>query len=211
MFNRLVDRYERLNHLLSLRIDQYWRRKTLRYLKPPVLDLCCGTGEVAALLHRFGRGPVIGVDFAERMLRQARRRRPYAWYLQADARALPLRDAAVPTVSCFFSLRNLSDLPAFFAEVYRVLQPGGRAVFLDMTLPPVPLRPLYSRYLRWILPRMAGLLGASPEDYRYLADSIHRLQPQRIGSLLKQAGFVEVAARSLVGGTAGLWVAKKPL
>ncbi len=210
MFDRLAGHYERLNHLLSLRIDQYWRRKALRFLEPPVLDLCCGTGEVADLLARFGRGPVVGVDFSWSMLRQARIRRSVALYVQAEAQALPFGPERFATVSCFFSLRNIPYLTAFFGEVYRVLRPGGRAVFLDMTLPPVPLRPLYSFYLRQVLPRVAGFLGAPQEDYRYLARSIHHLPAAKIRRMLQEAGFRQVEAQQLVAGTAGLWVAHRP-
>ncbi len=211
MFDRLVDRYERLNHWLSLRIDHYWRRQALRYLKPPLLDLCCGTGEVAALVQRFGQDPGVGLDFSEAMLRQARQRRPDARFVLADALHLPFADQRFQTVTCFFSLRNIPHWARLFAEVYRVLRPGGTWVLVDMTLPELPFRGPYRLYLRHLLPRLAALLGARREDYAYLARSIHGFPAPRVLSALRAAGFHPVEARTLVGGTAGLWIARRPL
>ena len=210
MFDRLVDHYERLNHRLSLRIDHYWRRQTLRYLKPPVLDLCCGTGEVAALLHRFGLPGGVGLDFSEAMLRRARARWPNAQWVRADALALPFANGQFQTATCFFGLRNIAQPRRLFAEVYRVLRPGGRWVILDMILPEAPVRWPYSLYLRHLLPRLAALWGAPRADYEYLAESIHRLPVTEIRGLLQATGFALVDTRSLLGGTAGLWIAHKP-
>src|SRR5712691_4522264 len=79
MFTRIAPRYDLLNHLLSLQLDRLWRKRAARHLYPTlqdhnalVLDLCCGTGDLALALARVGPARIIGADFSHSMLVCAR-------------------------------------------------------------------------------------------------------------------------------------------
>src|SRR5256885_2657676 len=79
MFTSIAPRYDLLNHLLSANVDKLWWRRTARILRPimrradaHVLDLCCGTGDMAFALRKQGNAAKItGADFSHAMLSRA--------------------------------------------------------------------------------------------------------------------------------------------
>jgi ubiquinone/menaquinone biosynthesis C-methylase UbiE len=142
MFGRVAHRYDLANHLLSLNIDRLWRARAARRVAPVlarpgarVLDICCGTGDLAIELQRSSRGPVLGSDFCHPMLLAARRkiarpnvarRSPAVALFESDALQLPLRDGSLDLLTVAFGFRNLANYAAGLAEMRRVLRPGGR-------------------------------------------------------------------------------------
>lgn len=213
MFERIAPRYDRLNRLLSLRLDQYWRRLTVRAVhvgaEDTVVDLACGTGDLSELAVRAG-ARVVGVDFAGRMLGVARRRRIGAVFVQADAGCLPLPSGWATVVLSGFALRNFVSLPLVFTEAARVLTSGGRLGLLEVDIP-------RHRLLRWghrlYFTRLVPLLGALLADvwaYAYLPQSVSYLPTEnQLRALLAQAGFHRIVKRSLSGGVAQLITAEK--
>lgn len=88
-----------------------------------VLDIGCGTGQLAAALA--GRARVWGVDPAEAMLEQARAAAPRAGFKLARAESLPFKDGWFER-AVFRLVLHLVDRPLALAEARRVLVPGGR-------------------------------------------------------------------------------------
>ena len=138
MFRRIAPRYDLLNHLLSLDIDKLWRRRVAKrfraVLQDPnarVLDLCCGTGDLAfALRKEAPKGAAItGSDFVPEMLVRARAKSAASngkiEFVEADALSLPFADAGYDLVSCAFGFRNLANYQRGLQEIVRVLKPGG--------------------------------------------------------------------------------------
>ncbi|MGH2781124.1 MAG: class I SAM-dependent methyltransferase, partial [Thermoleophilaceae bacterium] len=119
MFDRIAPRYDRVNRVMSLGLDQRWRRRTVQALDLPpgstVLDLACGTGDLCTAVAAAGRRP-IGVDLSAGMLAAARTNAPL---VRGDALVLPLPDAAVDGIVSGFGLRNFVDLRMFFDECAR--------------------------------------------------------------------------------------------
>jgi demethylmenaquinone methyltransferase / 2-methoxy-6-polyprenyl-1,4-benzoquinol methylase len=217
MFSRIVPRYDRMNRLMSFGMDAGWRRAAVRAARPAgaaVLDVGCGTGDLAFALARAGAASVVGADFSPAMLRAARARRgsaSLAW-LAADALRLPFPDRTFDRVTNAFVLRNLVDLPAAFAEFHRVLRPGGRLVCLDMTQPPPgPFAAAYRLYFNRLMPPIAGLLSGDRDAYRYLPASLEGFpDADGLAAMLAGAGFADVRYRRLGGGAVALHVADCP-
>jgi demethylmenaquinone methyltransferase/2-methoxy-6-polyprenyl-1,4-benzoquinol methylase len=211
MFDRIAPRYDMLNRLFSFRLDQRWRRETIRTLAlssyDVVLDLACGTGDLSELAARTG-ARVIGVDFARNMLTSARQRRISAALVQADASALPFRAGQFSALVSGFALRNFVSIPDVLREAARVVAPGGRIAFLEVDTPPHPL-------LRWghgvYFNRVVPLLGALFSDawaYAYLPRSVAYLpEPAVLRQMFEIAGFHTVTRRRLSGGIAQLLTA----
>lgn len=136
MFDRIAPRYELVNRLMTLGLDAGWRRRAVRELQldsgSQVVDLGCGTGDLCRVLGRAGLRAV-GVDMAAGMLAMAHTAAPL---VRADALQLPLADASVDGAVSGFALRNVVDIAACFREAARVIRPGGRAVFLEVSEPP---------------------------------------------------------------------------
>lgn len=237
LFDRIAPRYDRANHLLSLSVDRYWRWRAARAVERllegaieadhpaprarRLLDLCCGTGDLAqALAARRRRWQIFASDFTHRMLLLARakaaRRTPHAAagvvWIEADALRLPLAGGFADAVTTAFGFRNLADYRAALAEFHRLLKPGGVLAILEFSQPTLPLLgPLYGWYFRRVLPRLGGWIAGSGEPYRYLPSSVARFPaPAELANWIEQAGFAAVRFRRLTGGIAVLHTARRP-
>jgi demethylmenaquinone methyltransferase/2-methoxy-6-polyprenyl-1,4-benzoquinol methylase len=207
MFDRIAPRYDLVNRVMTFRLDVGWRRAAVDALAlvpdSRVLDLACGTGDLCRELERVPY-TTVGVDFSFGMLDQARTDAPL---VQGDALRLPVPDHAVDGVTCGFALRNFADLAGFFAEVARVLRPGGRAALLEVAEPRSRLlRTGHSVYFGRVVPRIGAMLSDA-NAYRYLPKSVAYLPPpERMLEMLCDAGFARVERRLLTRGLAQLLV-----
>lgn len=205
MFDRIAARYDRLNRILTFRLDVGWRRTAVRALGLPagarVLDLACGTGDLCRDLAAAGHRPV-GVDFSAGMLAVARTDVPL---VRADVLCLPAPDGVADGITCGFALRNLAALEPFFAECARVLRPGGRVALLDVAEPEHPLlRAGHDLWFRRVVPFVGGLLS-DREAYAYLPASTAYLPPPDVlAGQVRTAGFEAVERRALGLGAAQL-------
>ncbi len=210
MFDRVARRYDLLNRLLTFGLDRRWRRRSVRLLGLEagslVADLACGTGDFCAELQRAGLGAV-GVDFSKGMLRHATTVAPL---VRADVLRLPLANRSVDGAVCGFALRNLADLEAFYAELARVVRPGGRIALLEVAEPSTGLlRWGHRLYFGRVVPAAGGLLS-DRVAYRYLPASARLLPaPDVLTDALEAAGFAETEHRTLSGGIAQLFTATR--
>jgi len=180
MFDQIAPKYDRANRVLSLGLDQGWRRQAIRLLgekaQGDVLDLCAGTLDLTEMLIDRGAKSVVSVDFSEQMLDVgAQKLDPEAPFrcVVADARCLPLEDNSVDAILCAFGLRNVPEVEKAIAECARVLRPGGRMVVLDFFQPTTFLsRLLQGTYNRFVVPIVGGFITGFREAYAYLTGSI---------------------------------------
>ncbi|MEX0755263.1 MAG: ubiquinone/menaquinone biosynthesis methyltransferase [Actinomycetota bacterium] len=205
MFDTIAGRYDLVNRVMTFGMDVGWRRRAIRDLRLPggalVADLACGTGDLCRELDTAGYRAV-GFDFSFGMLAEARTRVPL---VQADALALPLADGRIDGVTCGFALRNVVSLETLFAELARVVRPGGRIALLDASVPDNPaLRIGHGVYFNRVVPLVGGLLS-DREAYRYLPRSLAYLPPgPDLVTMLGVAGFDDAVRTQLGGGAAQL-------
>ncbi|HUL16699.1 MAG TPA: bifunctional demethylmenaquinone methyltransferase/2-methoxy-6-polyprenyl-1,4-benzoquinol methylase UbiE [Terriglobales bacterium] len=227
MFAQIAPRYDLLNHLLSFQLDRLWRARTARILKPildrpdaVVLDLCCGTGDLAMALSHNARARVIGADFAHPMLvraaeKAATKLHPVAEnrirFLETDALCLPFAGATFDLITTAFGFRNLANYEAGLREIRRVLKPRGTLAILEFTEPPEGfLGNLYRWYFCKVLPRIGGIISRNPSAYSYLPQSVSRFfRPNELTALLCSLGFEEAQVRVWTFGTLALHTARR--
>lgn len=221
LFSEIAHRYDLLNHVLSLNIDRRWRRRAVAALdwkrapEGTYLDACAGTLDLAlTLADRPGfHGRVVGADFALPMLARGRPKidgHPVD-PVCGDTQRLPFRSGSFAGAMVGFGVRNLSDLAAGFGELCRVLEPRGRLVVLEFTVPPGRLlRAGYLVYFNHILPRVGRLVSGHPWAYSYLPRSVRDFPgPDALAELLREAGFASVEWRLVSGGIVAIHVAAK--
>ncbi len=206
MFDRIAPRYDMMNRLISLGLDQGWRRIALDRARvgpgDRVLDLACGTGDMCEAARARG-AVVVGADFAREMLRGARQREIDANFVAADAARLPVATASIDVLTCGFALRNFVSLPEVFSEIARVLAPGGRIALIDVDRPRSALvrfgHSLYfDRFVPWLGARLSDR-----DAYRYLPESTAYLpDADELFAMLGKAGIQQIAKKSLLLGTA---------
>lgn len=207
MFDAIAPRYDRLNRIISFRLDVRWRRRAVRDLALPggsvVLDLASGTGDLCIDLARAGIEP-ISIDLSYGMLSADQSGAPR---VQADILRLPVPDNSVDGVTCGFALRNLVDLPSFFEELGRVVRPGGRIALLDVSVPSnAAVRWGNNIYFGKVVPRIGAALSDGAA-YRYLPKSVAYLpEPEDMLKSLCNAGFNDVSHAQLSGGLTQLMV-----
>jgi demethylmenaquinone methyltransferase/2-methoxy-6-polyprenyl-1,4-benzoquinol methylase len=214
MFTAIAPTYDRLNRIISFRLDQRWRRQAVRRLgweRAPegvYLDLCAGTMDFGATLARQSgfRGRIIGADFAPAMLRHGRGKADRLDPVTADALELPFPSAAFDGAMVGWGLRNLVDLDAGLGEAARVLKPGARLVILDMTLPPSPVpRRAFQLYFRRVLPWIGRLISKHTTAYDWLPESTQSFPPPaEVARRMEAQGFREVQYKLFVGGVCAL-------
>jgi demethylmenaquinone methyltransferase/2-methoxy-6-polyprenyl-1,4-benzoquinol methylase len=235
MFGEIAPRYDLLNHLLSLNVDRYWRRRTVQIVPPqttgplaeaPILDLCTGTGDLALAYYRAAKGKVavVGADFCPEMLELAKPKgervraslqqpgpATLEWH-EADTQQLPFATDTYQIVSVAFGLRNVADTDRGLAEMVRVCRPGGKIAVLEFTTPRrQPLKGLYGAYFRHVLPRIGQLLMRNNSAaYEYLPQSVREfLQYEALAERMTFAGLRHVTFHPLTFGLATLYVGEK--
>lgn len=222
MFDEIAPRYDFLNHFLSAGIDRRWRKRAIRSLaltgREVVLDLCCGTGDLAieAVGATPGAAHVLGVDFSPVMLAygvaKLRRRRldREIMLVRGDASNIPVAGRSVDAITIGFGIRNVDDRGAACREMRRVLKPGGRLAILDFGIPSSPIfRQLYLSYFRHVLPRLGRWISGSRTAYTYLPESVGAFESDEFMDLLRTSGFVNVAADPMMGASVFLYTARR--
>jgi len=217
MFDRISPSYDRMNLLMSMGRDGRWRRLGVRASRAQpgdaALDVCCGTGDFAVELRRAvgPSGRVVGLDFSPQMLEVARRKCSAVEWQQGNALALPFADGEFAAACVGFGVRNLSDHRRGFAEMARVVRPGGRVVCLEMSTPPAPIRPFSQLWTDHGVPVLGRIVAHDPEAYRYLPASVHRFpSAPELAEIMREAGLVDVGYRRLMMGVVALHVGKVP-
>jgi len=214
MFDAIAHRYDLMNRVMTFGFDQSWRRLVVKMASLPagglLLDLACGTGDIAALAAgRYSASPIVAADFSSNMLKEARRRFPGAaiTWLACDANHLPFADSQFHAVTFAYLLRNVSDVKAVLAEVHRVLAPGGRAVCLDTTPPRGLVAPLVKLYFTAAVPLLGKLLAGDQASYSYLTGStMNFYAAEDLATLFAAAGFQDAGFRRLMcGSVAAHW------
>lgn len=213
MFDAIAGHYDLMNRLMTLGQDQRWRRFVVERVgdfgNGAVLDLACGTGDIAALLCQVSpRARVIGADFSLNMLTEARHRfatLPVSWQA-CDANHLPFQDQVFQAVTFGYLLRNVDDALQVLREVRRVLVDGGRVVCLDTTPPKKNLfYPFIRFYMHVIIPVLGRFVARDKAAYAYLTGSTMDFhEAEELAGLFREADFRNVAYRRFMFGTIGI-------
>lgn len=223
MFDRIAKTYDPLNRILSMGIDESWRRKVAKRLPNKedleILDLATGTGDL--LFAMVKKHPSVkratGMDLSEGMLDIAREKldkrkldEPIT-FAAGDATKLPVEDASYDVVSNSFGIRNVANLDDALSEMYRVLKPGGRALILEFGLPKnAALRWGYLLYFRNILPMLGGMISGDKDAYRYLNQTVEQFPyGDTFVKRMEEVGFQQVSATPLQFGIAFLYQGEK--
>jgi demethylmenaquinone methyltransferase / 2-methoxy-6-polyprenyl-1,4-benzoquinol methylase len=217
MFDRISPAYDRMNRIMSLGMDGSWRALAVRASGAApgdaVLDVCCGTGDLAIeLLDAVStRGRVVGLDFSQAMLDAARRKSSQIEWVRGDALALPFGDGEFGAATIGFGMRNLADPLRGFAELARVVRPGGRVVCLELTDPPAWAAPFARLWTDRAVPLLGRLVARETDAYRYLPASVHRFPAaDELAAVMGRAGLRRVRYRRLSGGAVAVHVGTVP-
>jgi demethylmenaquinone methyltransferase/2-methoxy-6-polyprenyl-1,4-benzoquinol methylase len=225
MFIAVPHRYDLVNHVITWFLDSRWRHKAagecLNAQPGHILDLCCGTGDLAIDISRIAdrRVEVTGIDYSQPMLNIARSKALASYidvnFIYGDAAALPFADGYFECIGISFAFRNLTyknpQTRIYLSEVCRVLAPGGKFVIVETSQPERRLiRMMFHLYLRCFVANIGYWLSGNKSAYKYLAESARRFyNTEEVKDLLLSSGFREFYSRPLFLGAAAVYVAVK--
>ena len=218
LFNAIPKQYDFLNSFLSLGLDSRWRRRAAQCsvdgTEQSIIDLGVGTGKsLAAFLKRHRFDYAVGCDFSQEMLKRAQRRlKGKATLMACDFHALPFPNQTFDIATGSFILRSVQQMSSFLNEVKRVLKPGAKAVFLELTRPKNPLvrRLCYEPYLKWMVPCIGRIFSRHGEAYQFLSQSVLAFpEPEKLAEEFKTAGFTQVVLKPFSFGIVTLIIGRR--
>ena len=221
MFNNIANKYDFLNHFLSMGIDKGWRKKAIaevgKVAPYTILDVATGTGDLAIAAISLKPRKITGIDIADQMLAVGRTKiealnlSDKITLQTADSEALPFADNSFDAVMCAYGVRNFENLETGLREMHRVMRPGGKVVILEFSHPEsFPIKQLYKFYFRFILPTLGKIVSKHNTAYTYLPQSVMAFpQGKEFTAILKKCGFKSSTARPLTFGITSLYYAFK--
>lgn len=223
-FNAIAGEYDLMNTLMSLGMDKAWRRKAVQTVKAQpgmkVVDICCGTGKLTRELAKAiaPTGQVVGLDFSEKMLVEARKNienfsgKESIELFQGDAMSLPFADDSFDGATVGWGLRNLPDLRKGIKEMCRVIKPGSMVVSLDMGKPTMPVfKQIYWLYFERLVPLLGRIWAGKQKEYNYLYRSACEFQSQmELADIFRECGLINTGYHNLAGGVVALVYGQKP-
>lgn len=217
IFESIAGDYDFLNHLLSFGVDYYWRKKALKLSNinsdSILLDVACGTGDIAIAARKLGVTNITGADLSHNMLKIFSKKND--WFagrnVQMVAENMPFKNNSVTNITVAFGVRSFHDIQEGLNSFYRILKKNGKATILEFSLPSNALiKWLYTFYLRRILPIIGGIISGDKEAYSYLSRSIEEFDEKTdIPTLLKSAGFKNIVKHNLTMGIVQVIIAEK--
>uniref|UniRef100_A0A832G034 Demethylmenaquinone methyltransferase n=1 Tax=Ignavibacterium album TaxID=591197 RepID=A0A832G034_9BACT len=217
IFDDISGKYDLLNHLLSFGIDKRWRKKALRLTglnkNSFLLDVACGTGDVAIEAKKLGVEKIIGADFSHNMLSLFNKKSK--WIIgnnvQMVAEQMPFRDNTFTNITVAFGVRNFYNIQEGFNSFYRVLKPGGKATIIEFRMPKNKFFAyLYRFYFKKILPIIGGLISGNKSAYTYLPESVEEFDMKvDLVKLLQNSGFRKIDVYHFTFGIVQTLIAEK--
>lgn len=233
MFRQIAPQYDKMNHLLSLHIDKWWRKKAVERLRingnHPILDMCCGTGDLSIAIAEAAPADVkvIGSDFCHAMLEIAKGKEDHKVrdtrggsgrskipFFEADSMALPFHSDQFQCVTVAFGLRNVADTDVGLREMVRVCRPGGQVLVLEFSRPTWPiLKQLYQFYFSTILPKIGQMMARNDKSaYEYLPASVGQFPSgEKLVERMKDAGLTDVEYFPMTLGVATIYTGTRPV
>jgi demethylmenaquinone methyltransferase / 2-methoxy-6-polyprenyl-1,4-benzoquinol methylase len=223
LFDRIVPRYDLMNRLMTGGLDRRWREAAAIEAAPspagPLLDICCGTGDLTLCLQRrYPASRVTGLDFSAAMLARAREKAVASGagqieFVRGDVMSLPFEDDSFSAATVGWGLRNVADLGRALSELRRVVRPRGRVVALEATRPPgTPGRCFHALWLRRVVPLLGRCVAGEHEAYSYLPESVRSFpSAEGLAEIMAAAGLERVRFRRFGLGAMALHVGTVPL
>lgn len=217
MFDNIAGKYDFLNHFLSLGLDFYWRKKALKLTglnsDSILLDVACGTGDVAIQAKKMGVQQIFGADFSYNMLSLFDKKSDWVdgKLVQMVAEKIPFKDNSVTNITVAFGVRNFYDIQEGFNSFYRILRPKGKATVIEFRMPSNKIiKRIYRFYFKNILPVLGGIVSGDKAAYTYLPDSVEEFdQNINLISLLTNSGFREIKKYNFTFETVQVIIAQK--
>ena len=219
MFDGIARNYDLLNRIISLGIDQNWRKQTARSLNlqdgEKALDVATGTADLAIQISKtYPENQIEGIDPSKNMLdlgqfKIVKKSLSERISLKlADAVELPFEDNYFGGSTIAFGIRNIKDRKKALKEMARVTKTGGRVSILELAEPETngPISSMSKLYIHKIVPKIGSWLSGD-DEYEYLQNSIAAFPARKdFEEILEESDLKVVETRPLTFGVCTLFI-----
>jgi demethylmenaquinone methyltransferase/2-methoxy-6-polyprenyl-1,4-benzoquinol methylase len=214
VFNKVYEKYDLMNDIMSLGTHRIWKKNLISWIKPTeesnIIDVASGTGDIAKLCSYSTRNKckLTCVEPNEKMLDEGKKKLAHLnnlkWVL-SSAENLPFKDNTFDYYIISFGIRNVSNLKKSLREAHRVLKKGGRFFCLEFSkVENEILRDIYKKYSQ-VIPSIGKFVIGEKMPYDYLVQSIERFHDQEnFSKILEENGISNVEYRNLANGIAAI-------
>jgi len=217
MFDNIAGRYDFLNHFLSFGLDFYWRKQALKLTglnsESILIDVACGTGDVAIQARKMGVTKIYGADFSYNMLSLFDKKSEWidGKLVQMVAEKIPFKNESVTNITVAFGVRNFYNIQEGFNSFYRILKPKGKATIIEFRMPSNKIiKSIYKFYFKNILPVLGGIISGDKAAYTYLPDSVEEFDEKiNLQKHLTISGFKEIKKYNFTFQTVQVLIATK--
>jgi len=198
-------------------LDFYWRKKALKLTglnsESILIDVACGTGDVAIQAKKMGVKKIYGADFSYNMLSLFDKKSEWidGKLVQMVAEKIPFKNESFTNISVAFGVRNFYDIQEGFNSFYRILKPKGKATVIEFRMPSnKAFKSIYKFYFKNILPVLGGIISGDKAAYTYLPDSVEEFDEKvNLEKLLTNSGFKEIKKYNFTFQTVQVLIATK--
>lgn len=220
MFDSIAPTYDKLNRLLSMRIDNIWRKNVIKLLQKQnpqkILDIATGTADLAIAMRNTQAKQIIGLDLSEEMLHYGTQKVKKAnlqdriTLVKGDSEQLPYEQNSFDAITCAFGVRNFEHLQAGLKEMSRVVKKEGQVIILEFSTPSnFFFKQIYYFYFFNVLPFVGKLFSGDKKAYTYLPESVKSFPSgESFAKELKQAGFKTITCKPQTLGICTIYIAK---
>jgi len=210
VFNKVFDKYDLMNDLMSLGIHRIWKKNLIQMMNPSnkkkLIDVACGTGDVAKLYLEAtdNNSTILCVDPNINMIKECKKNlkkyKNIKWKV-CSAERLNVPDNSFDFYTISFGLRNAKNINKSLKEAHRVLKSGGRFLCLEFSkIENNNLEILYKNYSK-LIPKIGEIVVGEKKPYEYLVKSIENFISQKqLIEKMKQSNFKNCEYRNLSGG-----------
>ena len=210
IFNKVYDKYDLMNDLMSFGIHRIWKKNLLTWMNPSsnkiLADVACGTGDIGKLYLDFTNkdNEIFCIDpnksMIEKGMDKLKNYKNIKWII-GSAEKIPLKENSCDYYTISFGLRNTKSLNKSLSEAYRILKPGGRYLCLEFSkIQNSNLEFLYKYYSK-IIPHIGKVVLGEKKPYEYLTKSIDEfINQDELIDLMEQNNFQNCNYRNLSGG-----------
>lgn len=222
MFDRIADRYDFINRLISVRIDLLWRKKAIDLLKKDapgkILDVATGTGDFAIAAYKILHPvKIVGIDISEGMVNVGVQKikklglEKFIDLVKGDSETIHFTDNSFDAVTVAFGVRNFENLEKGLREINRVLIPGGKLVVLEFSKPTSAfVKEIYNFYMEIITPFFVRLFSKNVDAYKYLNESVKKFpEGENFVKILEKIGFCNISYKKLTLGICSIYCGEK--
>lgn len=203
LFNEISSYYDIINNLISFGTHYFIKKYSIKLLKihpnSNILDICCGTGDFTGIINKnFPSAKIIGLDFSQKMLQQAKKKYPSQTFIVGDCTNLPFKDNEFDYITVSFGLRNVENRKQALIEAYRVMKSGGKFLHLDFSGGKINFA---SKFFDFMVPIFIKVFNKNIKHYKYLLESKKTYPPtQTLIKEFENTGFYLIEKKSFVFG-----------